>query len=93
MKHHPVSLRPTPTSDAESASSSVHDGSARQPSSAGILEHGHALDERADDRRLPDGTGAAVEQVSVEHGQVGQLADLERARLVVEVVSHTPTLT
>ena len=39
----------------------------------------HAFDERADDARIADGAGAAVEQVAVEDRQVGELADLERA--------------
>ena len=60
-------------------------GTAGQPPRAASSKTGDALDERADDARLADRAGTSVEQVAVEHRQVGQLADLERAGLV-EVV-------
>ena len=74
----------TPSCVAEPASSCVHAGSRRMARSGsalerGVLVHGDALDERADDAGLADRAGAAVEQVAVEDGEVGQLADLERA--------------
>ena len=44
------------------------------------------LHERADDPRVADRAAARVVHVAVEDDQVGQLPDLERARLGIEVV-------
>ena len=83
----PDELAATPTSEPNPTSSSVHAGpDVRSAVERGVLVHGDALDERADDARLADAARAAVEQVAVEHGEVGELADLERAGLLVEVV-------
>ena len=48
----------------------------------GQLVHGHAVDERAEDRRLADRSRALVEQVPVEDREVGEVADGQRPGLV-----------
>src|SRR3954454_18053061 len=52
----------------------------------GILEDRGAADERPDDACLLDRARAAIEEVAVEDRDIGELADLERAGLVIEVV-------
>src|SRR4051794_29695257 len=51
-----------------------------------VLEHGLALDERHDDPGVADRTGVRGEDVAVEDREVRELADLDRARLGVEMV-------
>ena len=93
VRNRSIASRPgprPPTSVAEPASSSVHARSAH--AAAGLSPRARRPRRPATPstnvpttRASPIAPGAAVEQVAVEHGQVGQLADLERAGLV-EVV-------
>jgi hypothetical protein len=47
--------------------------------------HEDAVDERGEDRRLADRACALVEQVAVDDREIGELAHLQRSRLI-EVV-------
>ena len=59
----------------------------RAPSAEGrILEHGGPADERREDAGIADRAGVGGEQVAVDDREVGQLADGDRAAVVVEVV-------
>jgi len=57
----------------------------------GPLVHRDAVHERGHHPRLADLAGGPVEQVTIEHDQVGRLADLDRADLVLEVVDPRRT--
>ena len=46
----------------------------------------HAPDEGGEDTRVADRAGGRVEQVAIEHGEVGELAGFDRAGLGVEAV-------
>src|SRR5919201_1176818 len=52
----------------------------------GIRENRLAAKKRQDDLRVADRAGVRREYVPVEHDEIGLLADLERARRVVEVI-------
>ena len=80
-----------PTSDPESPSSCVHRGAASGRTCASAVElrssyTGLAVDERGDHPGLADRTRPTIEQVAIEHDEVGRLADLDRSDLAVEVV-------
>ena len=89
QEHRAAHVHAIPTCDAEFAWTTVHaavSASAMPASPAQLVVDRDALHERADDPRVADRAAAAVVHVTVQDGQVRELADLERARLRIEVV-------
>src|SRR5262245_32541387 len=52
----------------------------------GPLVHDPPVDDRGHDARLTHLAGPAIEQVAIEHDEIGRLADLDRADVALEVV-------